>query len=259
MFTFTQIAIITIWTFLFNIERQTLNISFYGRVTMLGMVTGLIMGDIKTGLLIGGTMELMGLGVNPLGGAPIPNYEVGCIVGTAFACTMGQGLEIGLATGVPAAALGMQLNIVARTANSFFLHKTQNCFSEFKFKAGYVWTVLSMFTVPLLQAVLPVFLILVFGSAFVEGIINNLPVWILEGFSTAGNILPALGFAILLKSLPIKGKMPYLILGYLTVAYLGMPVIAVAILGLIIAMLNYTNGSNHMVTEKDVEGEYEYE
>lgn len=41
---------------------------------IVGMISGLIMGDMNTGLMIGGTFQLMSLGVAALGGASAPNY-----------------------------------------------------------------------------------------------------------------------------------------------------------------------------------------
>ena len=39
---------------------------------IVGMISGLIMGDMNTGLMIGGTFQLMSLGVAALGGASAP-------------------------------------------------------------------------------------------------------------------------------------------------------------------------------------------
>lgn len=40
---------------------------------IVGTISGLIMGDLNTGLMIGGTFQLMSLGVAALGGASAPN------------------------------------------------------------------------------------------------------------------------------------------------------------------------------------------
>jgi len=49
------------------------------------LFTGLIVGDVPLGLAIGGTLELMSLGLWTYGGATIPDYMTGAIVGTAVA------------------------------------------------------------------------------------------------------------------------------------------------------------------------------
>lgn len=43
---------------------------------IIGMIIGLIMGNISIGLAIGGTLQLMSLGVAAIGGSSIPEYGV---------------------------------------------------------------------------------------------------------------------------------------------------------------------------------------
>ncbi len=50
------------------------------------MVVGVILGDVKTGLITGATLELIWMGgAVPLAGAQPPNVVIGGIIGTAFA------------------------------------------------------------------------------------------------------------------------------------------------------------------------------
>ncbi len=42
---------------------------------IVGTISGLIMGDLNTGLMIGGTFQLMSLGVAALGGASAPKLR----------------------------------------------------------------------------------------------------------------------------------------------------------------------------------------
>ena len=47
---------------------------------IIGMLVGLIMGNLSVGLVIGGTLQLMSLGVAAIGGSSIPEYGVATIV-----------------------------------------------------------------------------------------------------------------------------------------------------------------------------------
>ena len=60
---------------------------------IVGMISGLIMGDMNTGLVIGGTFQLMSLGVAALGGASAPNYGLATIIGTFIAVRTGTGTD----------------------------------------------------------------------------------------------------------------------------------------------------------------------
>ena len=53
-----------------------------------GIVAGLVLGDIQLGLYIGTVLTLMSLGMYTFGGAAIPNYFLGSVLGTAVAILM---------------------------------------------------------------------------------------------------------------------------------------------------------------------------
>ncbi len=61
---------------------------------IVGTISGLIMGDLNTGLMIGGTFQLMSLGVAALGGASAPN-GLATIIGTFIANRTGTGIDAG--------------------------------------------------------------------------------------------------------------------------------------------------------------------
>lgn len=62
-----------------------------------GTLAGIIMGDMVLGLAIGATLQLMVLGVGTYGGASIPDFTTGAIVGTVFAVLSGQMRNLRLA------------------------------------------------------------------------------------------------------------------------------------------------------------------
>ena len=93
---------------------------------IVGMISGLIMGDMNTGLVIGGTFQLMSLGVAALGGASAPNYGLATIIGTFIAVRTGTGTDAALAVGLPVGLLAIQLEVVVRIVNNFVAHKMQN-------------------------------------------------------------------------------------------------------------------------------------
>jgi len=78
---------------------------------------------------------------------------------------------------------------------------------------------------------------------------SELHVWcITNGLTVAGNLLSALGFAMLLSSMLSKKMFPYFLLGFLIVAYSGLSLIGVtmfaAILAFILDKVLYGKGAN---------------
>lgn len=62
-----------------EIQFNTLN-----QPVFAGLIAGLIMGDLKTGLIIGGSMQLVILGVGTFGGASKIDANSGTVLAVAF-------------------------------------------------------------------------------------------------------------------------------------------------------------------------------
>lgn len=62
MFTPIQIILVCVWMWGFTVIGMSVQLFSYGVAVLHGFVTGLIMGDVATGLTVGGTLCLMGLG-----------------------------------------------------------------------------------------------------------------------------------------------------------------------------------------------------
>ena len=57
-------------------SRRFMGDLYLERAIILGPLTGLIMGDLPTGLLIGGTLELIFMGAADIGGAVPPTCQL---------------------------------------------------------------------------------------------------------------------------------------------------------------------------------------
>src|ERR1700754_4755968 len=89
---------------------------------ILGPIFGLILGDLHSGIIVGGTLELIFIGAAPFGGTAPPNVAIATAVGTAFAVESHQGVQAALLAAVPAAVVGTLFELFAKTACSFLNH-----------------------------------------------------------------------------------------------------------------------------------------
>jgi PTS system mannose-specific IIC component len=82
--------------------------------------------------------------------------------------------------------------------------------------------------------------------------------WFENGINVVGAMLPAVGFGMLLSYMDIKHYWPFMIIGYVLFAYLGLPTLGLALFGIAIAYLYAfkikTNPLNEEVSV-DVENE----
>ena len=75
------------------------------------------------------------------------------------------------------------------------------------------------------------------GSAAVEVIVNAIPTVIINGLAASANLLPAVGFALLLQMIISKKMAPFFFIGFLLAAYLNLPTIAVTLFAVAIVFV----------------------
>lgn len=242
MFTVPQIVLVILWYTLYNVITSGTGLGLVaGGVVLNGLVTGAIMGDVATGFYLGGTYELMNIGLNPLGGSTVPNYNMGVVVGVAFGAV--TNLETGMAVGIVVATLASTLDVFSKMIGSFFLHKAQNDVRAKKFQSAISWIHIGLWPRILLTSTIPLLILFIAGSPIVEAINNVIPAWLLNGFKNAGNVLPAIGFAILLRSMNLKGNFQYVLIGFVLYAYFKIGALGAALVGIALAMISYYNNN----------------
>lgn len=232
-----QIIALTIYAFLAILDALETGLGL-NKPIQAGFFTGLIMGDVTLGLAVGATLQLMILGVGTYGGASIPDFMTGAIIGTALGVISGKGLEFAIGLAVPIGLFLVQLDVLARFANTYFQHKADRYAEQGDTKGIERMNLLGAIPWGLSRAI-PVFIALLFGTEIVQGLLKVFPNWLMGGLKVAGGILPALGIAILLKYLPIKRYFAYLLIGFVCAAYLKVPMVGVALLGLALAYVVY--------------------
>jgi PTS system N-acetylgalactosamine-specific IIC component len=100
-----QVALVFIVTFICAIDQFSFLESLYQPI-VTGMVIGLILGDVQTGLIVGGTYQLMTIGNMPVGGAQPPNAVVGGIMAAVLAISAGLDPTAAVAAAIPFSLLG---------------------------------------------------------------------------------------------------------------------------------------------------------
>ena len=102
---FIQILLVFLVTFVAAIDQFSFLESLYQPIVM-GPVIGAILGDVQTGLVVGGTYQLMTIGNMPVGGAQPPNAVIGGIMATVLAISLKLEPAAAVGAAVPFALLG---------------------------------------------------------------------------------------------------------------------------------------------------------
>lgn len=90
-------------------SEYALGTSLISRPIVTGLLTGLVLGDVQTGVIMGATLELAFIGSFSVGASIPPDVVTGGILGVAFAITSGAGTETALLLGLPIATLTLIL------------------------------------------------------------------------------------------------------------------------------------------------------
>lgn len=263
-FTIGQVILVTILAYLQRLDFETtqivpMNYMFWS------CIVGAILGDFQMGLVVGATIQLMSLGVAALGGSSAPDYAVSAMISTAVAIETGKGMAAGLALGVPVGMLCIQLDVLLKILNSFITNKAHELANNRQYRKMRMLIPVMTALMPLESAV-PVFIAVLFGKTVVNSILNLMPTWFTVGLNVAGGMLPAVGMAMLLSYMPLKKYGYWLLVGFALSAYLKMPVLGVALIGVagaIPTFMNYSNKTNQTsvavgatgLTQEDMEDE----
>lgn len=235
---FLAALLLAIWGYLSISEYIFTHLGFWHRPLVAGVVAGFIVGDLTAGIVVGATLEMASLGVHSYGGAVVPDFTTGSILGVVFAYTSGN-IELGIALGIPLALLGSYLDVIARTSAVITNHKADSFAAKGDIKGIWRWHLIGSSFWGLSRAV-PIFLGSYFGADYAESLVEAMPQWFMNGMNAAGSVMPALGVSILLSFLPLGKQWYFAILGFILFAYLEIPMVGVGLLALVIA-ITYTN------------------
>lgn len=218
-------------------SEYALGTSLLSRPIVTGLFTGIVLGDIKTGIIMGATLELAFIGSFSVGASIPPDVVTGGILGTAFAITAGAGTETALLLGLPIATLTLILkNVYLGLLIPMMNHKADAYAENADYKGVERMHLLAGFGLSLMLALVVTVSFLV-GSKTVSNLLEMIPEFIQHGLSVATGLIPALGFAMLARLLINKQVAPYFFLGFALAAYLSIPVTGIAIFGAILAVI----------------------
>jgi PTS system mannose-specific IID component len=221
---------------MFGHSEDFLGTTLLSRPLVLGPLVGLVLGDLTQGVIIGATLELIFMGNIKVGAAIPPDVVTGGVLGTAFAIISGKGPAIALAIAVPVSILA-EMVISGLFVLRAVLNKKFNQYAdEGDYKNIQRLHILSGLLRPLLMGII-ILLALQLGAGAMKSFLDMIPAWLQSGLQVAGNMLPALGFALLMNLMFNKTVAPYFFLGFVLAAYLKLPVIAIGGLGVIIALI----------------------
>lgn len=214
------------------------------RPIVMCTLVGLVLGDLSQGVIIGGTLELATMGMMGIGISIPINITIAGVLGAGFAIAGGLSAEAAVALAIPVGIVFRLLEHLATTgydlvaAKMLFDHPERNTPQRV---TRAFWLI---FGLSCLFMFLTVFLSLLVGAETVAAVANAIPENIMNAIGTGTNLLAALGFAMLFNLTRTSKTMAFFFIGFALASYLGMPTMAIAILGAAAAAIAFFFGDD---------------
>ena len=255
-----------VWAGICELDQIGPHIGFR-KPLLASLGVGIITGDMKTAIIIGATLELMWLGVNNIGAYVPPDVISGTVAGAGIgilsASSTTEAVATAIAVAVPVSLLVQQIHLLIMTSNITILHKADKVadygdpmkLGKLHYLGGLMF---------FLSRAIPVFLGVFLGATYIQSVLDLIPDAILSGLTVASKIIPAVGLAMLLTLMLNDKKMViFVIAGFVFNAYLKLPILACALLGVVFAgifdAIKFENKESIELKDANVDYEEEYD
>lgn len=212
-------------------ERQT------HRPLIACTLVGWVLGDLQTGVIVGGTLEMLALGWMNVGAAMAPDAALASVIAAILVIKGGQDKGTAIAIAIPVAAAGQVLTIFVRTLTIFLQHKAD----KFAEQANFRGIELCHFTGLALQALrvaIPTFFVaLVAGTESVTEALNAIPEVVTRGLQIAGGFIVVVGYAMVINMMRAEALMPFFFIGFVVASFSNYNLVGLGFLGACLAMI----------------------
>lgn len=186
---------------------------------VIGLIFGLIYGDVTMGLIIGGTIGLMYMGITYVGANVPSDTALACCVAIPIALKYGWSVEMAVTVATAFGVMGSFLDTLRRLINGFWSRQAHKHVTNRQYSKLHVDAILGPIGVGFIIRCIPLTLIMYLGGSAMGNVGSILPDFVMRGFTAIGGILPALGLVLCLAFIGKKSLFPFFAIAFF-VAYL---------------------------------------
>lgn len=206
---------------------QTLN-----RPIIIAPLTGLILGDLQTGIIMGAALESIFMGISAIGGQIPADAATASVIAVSFTILTGGSAEAGLALSMPIGTLMARFNELLRPLTSAMAPYWETIAHEPKKHFVQTWL---FHAVMMLIPTIVLFFSVSYGIDGIQNFLASMPAWFMTGLNAASGMMIGVGFAMLASMIWSKKYSYFFIVGFVFVVYLQLDILAIAIIGASIA------------------------
>lgn len=227
---------IIIIAFLAGVEGVLDEFQFH-QPLVAGTLVGLASGDVKSGIILGGTLQLIALGWMNIGAAIAPDAALASVV-SAYLVTGPAHVSVstGMAIAIPLAVAGQVLTIVVRTITVGLSHGADRQAAKGNINGLQMmhWSALALQG---LRIAIPTAVVMAVGPAPVTAALNAIPTVITKGLAVAGGFIVVVGYAMVINMMATPDLWPFFAIGFALSAITELNLIALGVIGVAIALI----------------------
>ncbi len=223
-----------------------------GRPLIGGLICGIILGDLTTGILVGAAMQVVYIALVTPGGTVSADVRAVSYIGIPLAmialksfgldAASSDGQALATSFGTMVGTLGTVLFYGTATINLAWQHIGWTAVEKGDYKKIYVVDMVLPWISHFICSFIPTMIMCKMGAPMVDLIKNYLP---MDGLAmmtlfTVGSLLPCVGIAILLKQIITKAIdfIPFFF-GFTLAATLGINLVSATVIAGMFALINY--------------------
>ncbi len=216
------------------------------RPIVVAPVTGLFLGDLHTGIIMGASLEAIFMGISAIGGSVPADATSSSILAVAFTILSGADVETGLAIAMPIGTLMASFKSMTTPIYAALSPYWEELAASGNMKSFRIQTIAFQLTLANITGVLILFFSVAYGTTALESLLASMPGFVTRGLAAASSMMTGVGYAILLSMLWTKEVGGFFFVGYVLAKYLGMDSLSIAILGAVIAITSFMNEKRYI-------------
>ncbi|MBQ6335052.1 MAG: PTS sugar transporter subunit IIC [Erysipelotrichaceae bacterium] len=238
--------------FLLNyIDEICLSWQALTRPIVIAPLAGLVLGDFRTGIIMGAELEAIFMGISAIGGVIAADATLSSVIAVAYTILTGASIADGTAIAFPIGTVltsvnNLSMSLIANPMAAYWEKLAVKDLKQFKIQ-NYLFAA----AMKLIPSVV-LFIAVAYGVEGLNRLLGALPAFVMTGLSAASGMMIGVGFAILTSMIWDNEVGIFFFVGYVMVAYLHMDTLAIAIIGAAIAITMFFTNKRLIDTKNEI-------
>lgn len=223
-----------VWLIVQGVDRL-MSWQTFQRPIVTATLTGLLLGDIRTGMIMAASLEAIFMGISAIGGSIPADACASSIIAVAYTILTGADVETGLALAMPIGTLMGSANKMWKPALAALAPYWERLAGSGRVKAFRAQVIGCGLFLDRLPQTIIMFAAIAFGVQGLEHVMSAMPPFIMSGLSAASSMMTGIGFAILISMIWNREIGWFFFIGYVFQKYMQLPTVAIAIIAGVMA------------------------